>query len=140
LAVLAGIGVVACAVLAATTCFNLQRQLYAEQEFTLTLERLCNDQALCVAMKKFRAGEKEEAMRCLDLLLCQHVLVTDDELASADARARECIELAFRRMALMRQKPGEGWADATQSRAEEQSAAEKVFLRALGSVRTARAK
>jgi hypothetical protein len=140
LAVLVGIGVVVCAVLAATTYLDLQRKLYAEQEFKATLERLFNDEVLCVAVKKLRAGEKEDAVRRLDLLLCQHVLVTDDELASADARSRECIEDAFRRIALLRQKAGEGSADNAQLRQGEQSAAEKVLLRALGTIQTAQSK
>ena len=129
-----GIAVVAGSLLAGTTYLNLERRIQADEAFTATLDRLFQDQQLSTALKTIHDGEVDVAAKRLDLLLCGHIIRTDSELASADARTRRFVEDGFRRIATLRPKSAQGAAGAsTQECNDDQAAAEKILTIALAS-------
>ena len=138
---LVGIAVVAGSVLAGSTYLELERMIAAEEAFTATLDRLYHDQQVSVALKSIHDGEVDVAAQRLDLLLCAHILKTDAELASADARTRTFVEDAFRRIALVRPKRANGAAaSSAQECSDDQTAAERILSKALVIAHTAQTK
>jgi hypothetical protein len=136
-----GIALVAGIVLAATTYQELERKARVEDAYAATLDRLYHDVVLSVALQKMRAGQAEAAAGRLDQLLCADIVLSDSELANADAREQEAGREAFRRIALIRPKlaagsPGESAQDCT----EQQIAAERILRNALGAAVNAKAK
>ncbi len=138
---LVGIAVVAGSLVAGSTYLDLERQIHADEAFTATVDRLYQDQMLSAALKTIHDGEVNVAARRLDLLLCEHILRTDAELGSADARTRAFVGDAFRRIALVRPKTANGAAaGSAQECNDDQIAAEKVLSGAPVVTRTAQAK
>jgi hypothetical protein len=137
---LVGIAVVAGSVVAGSTYLDLERMTAAEEAFTVTLDRLYHDQQIAAALKTIRDGEANVAAQRLDLLLCEHILRTDSELRSADARTRTFVENAFRRIAMIRPKTANGAAaSSAQECSDDQTAAENILSKALGIAHTAQA-
>ena len=129
---LAGIALVAVSLVGAATYLGLEREIRAKETFGVTLDRLFQDQTVCAALKTIRDGEVDLAARQLDLRLCDDILQTNAELAGADARTREYVTDAFRRIALMRPKLGSGETGGpAQACSEDQKAAERILELAL---------
>jgi hypothetical protein len=127
-----GIAVVAGSIVAGTTYLNLERKTQAAEALTATLDRLYQDQMLSAALKTLHAGEAAVAAQRLDLLLCDDILRTNSELASADARTRTFVEDAFRRIALLRPKIAHGAAaGSAQDCTGDQAAAQRILELAL---------
>ena len=128
LSLLVGTVVIAGTVVAATAYFGIERRIRAEEAFTATLDRLSADQELSLALKEIHEGKANAAAERMDLLLCDHILLTDSELASASARKRSYVELAFQRIARLRPKTG-GPAPAHSAREcdNDQAAAERIL-------------
>jgi hypothetical protein len=136
-----GIAVVAGSVVAGSTYLDLERKTAAEEAFNATLDRLHHDQQVSAALKTIQDGEVDVAAQRLDLLLCQHILRTDSELGSADARTRAYVENAFRRIALLRPKKGGGSSGgSTLECRDDQVAAETILSQALVVAHTAQTK
>ena len=129
---LLGIAMVAIGVVAGTAYLKIERRADAEEAFTATLDRLYQDNELSMALKTLHEGDAAAAARRLDLLLCEHIVRTDSELPSADARTRAFVENAFQRMALVRPRVAEAKpADPANDHSDDQIVAERILSRAL---------
>jgi hypothetical protein len=96
---LLGIGLIASFLVAANAYRGLERQVNAEGDFLLTLDRLRHDHTLSLALRSLQEGEVDKAAHRLDLLLCWDILRADAELASADSRTRVWVDNVLRRIA-----------------------------------------
>lgn len=135
---LVGVAVVAGGLMAATTYFDLERQVQAHAALTQTLERLYQDQKLNAALKSIHDGDVQGAAQRLDTLLCANILRLNNELDSADARTRSYVKDAFRRIALARPRiAGSEAAVLDQESGNDRRAAETILSRALGSTHAA---
>jgi len=140
LASLVGIALVAATVAAARAYLGSEQQTHTGEALTATLDRLYQDQQLCMALKTLHEGDAAAAAKRLDQLLCEHIIRLDSERASADARTQGFVEDAFRRMALVRPKTVAGKsADSTAECPDDRLAAERILSRALGAKQTAAA-
>jgi hypothetical protein len=128
---LLGIALVAGGVMAAATYLNLDRRIQSSEAYLGTLDRLFQDQQLSVVLKRLHEGDVAAATQHLDLLLCDNILLTNAELASADAQTRAAVQDTFRRIALLRPKPEPTGAASTQARVSDQDAAERILTLAL---------
>ncbi len=129
---LLGVAVIAAGMVAATTYVNLERKIQADQAFMATLDRMLQDQQISSVLRTMHDGQADQALQRLDLILCADILRTNSELASADARTRQCIEDAFRRLAHTRPKIQEGaTAASTGGSFEDQMAAQRILELAL---------
>jgi hypothetical protein len=136
-----GIAAVAGSLVAGTTYLGLERKIHADEAFMATLDRLYQDQQLSAALKTIHKGEVDVAAQRLDLLLCGHILMTNSELPSADARPRIFVEDAFRRIALLRPKNApDAAAGPANECSDDQKAAQRILELALAGDRSARAK
>ena len=128
LSLLVGTVVIAATVMAATAYFDIERRIRADEAFSATLDRLSADQELSVALKEIHDGKGNAAAERMDLLLCGHILLTDSELPSANARTRSYVEIAFQRIARLRPKTG-GPAPVHAAREcdNDQAAAERIL-------------
>ena len=127
-----GIATVAGSLVAGSTYLNLERKLHADEAFMATLDRLYQDQKLSAALKTIQEGKVDVAAQRLDVLLCGDILMTNSELASADARTRSYVEDAFRRIARVRPKSAAGTAaGSAQACAYDQTAAQRILELAL---------
>ena len=141
LAALLGVSFAGGAVVAATAYVDIERRTHAEEAFGAKLDRLYADQELSAALKQIHEGKADAAAARMDVLLCDHILLTDSELASADARTRLTAQLAFQRIAQRRPKTGEGSSgSAAKGAGIDQAAAEEILTVALGPDRAAQAK
>ena len=95
-----GIAVVAGSIMATTAYFKLEGKAEAAEARTAMLDRIYQDQQLSMVLKGIHNGDVKAATQRLDLLLCQSILQTDAESASADPPTRAYVEVAFRRIAL----------------------------------------
>lgn len=138
---LLGIVLVAGTVLASRCYCNLEQKTHDAEALSTTLGHLYEDQQLSMALKSMRNGDVAEASRRIDQLLCNNILLTDAELASADVRTQAFAEEAFRRIALTRPKAtSEGASSPGQGYFDSQTAAEKILSRVLSSGQTAQAR
>jgi hypothetical protein len=127
-----GMAVVAAGLVAGTTYLDLERKVHADEAFIVTLDRLHVDRQLSTALKTLHDGEVDKAAQCLDLLLCEHILRTDLEQASADAQTQAYVQNVFRKIARVRPKTADGAATGSaQERNEAQAAALRILEQAL---------
>jgi hypothetical protein len=124
--------------MAATSYCDLEQRAHDAEALGTTLGRLYQDHQLSVALKDIRAGDLKEASRRMDAILCSDILRIDEELPSADPRARGFIEDAFRKMAAVRPKTaGERASGSAQEIPDTQAAVERILNRFLTSPQTA---
>lgn len=136
-----GIAVVAAGLMAGTNYLNLERKIQANEALMATLDRVYQDQQLSLALKTLHDGEADVAAQRLDQLLCGHILTTNSELASADARTRTVVEDAFRRIARIRPKTADGAAAGSAHESNGGlAAAQRILEQALAGDHTARTK
>ena len=127
---LVGIAVVAAAVAAAKAYLDFERETHTGEVLTATLDRLSQDHQLSLALKSIRDGDAAAAARRLDLLLCEHIVRLDSELASADPRTRTYVEDAFQRIALVRPRVVQAQsANSATEYSDDQIAAERILGR-----------
>jgi hypothetical protein len=125
-----GIAVVAATVATAKAYLDLERQTQASEVLAVTLDRLYQDHQLSMALKTLHDGDAAAAARRLDLLLCEHIVRLDSELASADARTRTYVEDAFQRIALVRPRVVQAQsANSATECSDDQIAAERILGR-----------
>jgi hypothetical protein len=130
---LAGVAVVAGCLMAATTYFRLERTAQAADALGATIDHLFEDQRLSMVLNRIHGGEVDGAAQHLDQLLCGDILRLNAGLESADAQTRAYVEDAFRRIARLRPKTGEGVAGvSTPAYSADQAAAERILALALG--------
>ncbi len=138
---LLGSVLVAGALVAVKSYCNLEQRTHEAEALSATLGRLYDDQQLSMALKSMHDGDVKEAARRLDQLLCNNILLTNAERASADPRTQAFVEEAFRRIALTRPKvTSEGQAGPGQGSFESQAAVEKVLSGFLTSGQTVQAR
>jgi hypothetical protein len=135
---LLGLAVAAGGVTAARTYLDLRRRTQSEEAFSAALDRLYADQKISSALRKLHDGEVSAAARRLDLLLCENILVTDSELASASERQRAYVQDAFVRIARSRPRNAETAAGATLELSNDQIKAETILEEACATTRPAR--
>jgi hypothetical protein len=135
LAPLVGVAVVGGSLMAATTYLNLEQKVRASEAFSVTLDRLYQDQRLSTVLKSMHDGQVKAAAQRLDGLLCQNIIRLDSQLGCADPQTRTCATDAFRRIGLLRPKNA---ARAAQDCTEDQITAERILARALGEEQIAR--
>lgn len=129
---LVGMVVVAAALVAGRVCLNCEQRTNAGLVLTAMLDRVYEDQQLCLALKSLQDGDAAAAAKRLDRLLCEHIIRLDADAASADDRTRRFVNDAFQRLALVR--PNVGAASATGPTAnqnDDQIAAGRILSRAL---------
>ena len=136
-----GIAVVAAGLVAGTRYLNLEQRIHADEALIATLDRLCQDHHISVALKTIHDGEADKAAQYLDLLLCGHILRTEAELASADTRTRMIVEDAFRRIARVRPKAADGAAAGSGQECNEgRAGAQRILDLALAGDHSTRTK
>ena len=135
---LVGLAAIAAAVATGKAYLDFERETRAGEALTVTLDRLYQDHQLSMALKTIHDGDAVAAARRLDLLLCEHIVRLDSELASADARTRTYVEDALQRMALVRPRvvQAQSAASATDC-SDDQIAAERILGRVLVAHHTA---
>jgi hypothetical protein len=127
---LVGIALVAAAVLAGATYWDIERQTRAGEALTVTLDRIYHDQQICSALKAMHEGDAILAAQRLDLMLCDDILALDAQLASADQKTRNYIKFGFGWLALNRPKNAHTAAASGQELLDDQIQAEKILARA----------
>ena len=131
---LLGIAVVAGSLVAGTTYRDFERKIQTDEAYMATLDRLYEDHQISAALKTLHDGSVDAAAQRLDLLLCDHILTTNSELPTADARTRTFVADTFRRIALLRPKTANGAVSGpTQACDNDQAAAQRILALALAS-------
>jgi outer membrane murein-binding lipoprotein Lpp len=132
LILLLGIAVVAGSLVAGAAYRDLERKIQTAEAYSATLDRLYQDHQLSAALKTIHEGAADAAAQRLDLLLCDNILLTNEELLTADPGARAYVEDSFRRIAMLRPKtPASGAAGSTQVCNNDQESAQRILELAL---------
>ena len=129
-----GVAVVAGSLVAGTTYRDLERKIQADEAYMATLDRLYEDHQISAALKTLREGSVDAAAQRLDVLLCDHILLTNAELPTADARTRTFVADSFRSIALLRPKTATAAAAGlAQVCDSDQAAVQRILALAIAS-------
>jgi hypothetical protein len=117
---------------AAATYYEVERKIRAQEAFTKTVQALCQEQKLNMALQSVRGGDVERAAWLLDSLLCGSICRLNSDLASADAETQTFVAETRQRMALgLRGMAGGEAAGSGKQRREDPAAADRTLRGAL---------
>ena len=131
---LVGVALVAAGLAAAASYRNLEQKARSEETLTPLYRSLHQDLELCAVLRAMHEGDVSGAARRLDLMLCEHIVALNSQLAAGagDAGDRAFVQNAFARCSLMRPRSTELLTDATQPLRSDQVEAEKILAEARG--------